>query len=249
MSRNWMIAAAAVVVLSAGTACAATPANITQALANTARPAADAGRDAARKPGELLAFGGVKSGDKVVDLVMGGGYFTRILSGAVGPKGQVIAYQPSEFVQFRAAYADEQKTAVAFAGNITGLTQSLGALDLPDGVDLVLTVQNYHDLHLTPFPTDTASKVNAEVFKSLKPGGVYLIVDHAAAAGAGLEVANTLHRIDPAKLKAEVEAAGFKLEAESPMLADAADPHTANVFSPAIRGKTDQFIMKFRKPK
>ena len=138
---------------------------------------------------------------------------------------------------------------MAFASNITGLTQSLGALDLPDGVDLVLMVQNYHDLHLAPFPADTAAKVNSEIFKSLKPGGVYLIVDHAAAAGAGLEVANTLHRIDPAKLKAEVEAAGFKLEAQSPMLADATDPHTANVFSPAIRGKTDQFIMKFRKPK
>ena len=249
MSRNWKIAAAAVLALGAGSAGAATPANITQALANTARPAADSSRDVARKPGELLAFGGVKPGDKVVDLVMGGGYFTRILSGAVGPKGQVIAYQPSEFIQFRAAYADEQKAAVAFASNITGLTQSLGALDLPDGVDLVLTVQNYHDLHLAPFPADTAAKVNSEIFKSLKPGGVYLIVDHAAAAGAGLEVANTLHRIDPAKLKAEVEAAGFKLEAQSPMLADATDPHTANVFSPAIRGKTDQFIMKFRKPK
>ena len=249
MSRNWKIAAAAVLALGAGSAGAATPANITQALANTARPAADSSRDVARKPGELLAFGGVKPGDKVVDLVMGGGYFTRILSGAVGPKGQVIAYQPSEFIQFRAAYADEQKAAVAFASNITGLTQSLGALDLPDGVDLVLMVQNYHDLHLAPFPADTAAKVNSEIFKSLKPGGVYLIVDHAAAAGAGLEVANTLHRIDPAKLKSEVEAAGFKLEAQSPMLADAADPHKANVFSPAIRGKTDQFIMKFRKPK
>lgn len=249
MSRKWMVAAVAVLALCGTGTQAAPSANITAALANSARPAEDVSRDAARKPGELLAFGGVKPGDKVVDLVMGGGYFTRILSGAVGPKGQVIAYQPSEFIQFRAAYADEQKAAVAFGTNISGLTQSLGALNLPDGVDLVLTVQNYHDLHLTPFPADTAAKVNTEVFKSLKPGGVYLIVDHAATAGAGLEVANTLHRIDPAILKAEVEAAGFKLEAQSPILADVTDAHTANVFSPAIRGKTDQFIMKFRKPK
>lgn len=103
-------------------------------------------------------------------------------------------------------------------------------------------------MHLTPFPKDTAAKVNAEVFKSLKPGGVYLIVDHVAVAGSGLEPPMKVHRIDPAIVKQEVEAAGFKLERESPMLKDAADPHTANVFDPAIRGKTDQFVMKFRKP-
>jgi predicted methyltransferase len=87
------------------------------------------------------------------------------------------------------------------------------------------------------------------VFKSLKPGGIYLIVDHTALAGSGLEAADKIHRIDPAIVRREVEAAGFKLEAESAMLAAPEDPKTANVFSPAIRGKTDQFVMKFRKPK
>ena len=180
---------------------------------------------------------------------MGGGYFTRILSGVVGPKGQVIGYQPAEFIQFQASYGENQKKVAAAYANVVPLISTFGALDLPDGVDLVLTVQNYHDLHLKPFPADTATKVNAEVFKSLKPGGIYLIVDHAALAGSGLEAADKIHRIDPAIVRREVEAAGFKLEAESAMLAVPEDPKTANVFSPAIRGKTDQFLMKFRKPK
>lgn len=249
MARKWMMAAAAAVALAASGAQAATPANIAAALADKARPESEVARDAARKPGELLAYAGVKPGDKVVDLVMGGGYFTRLLSVAVGPKGEVIAYQPSEFIQFQAKYGEDQKKVAAAYSNVKPMTTSFGDLDLPDGVDLVLTVQNYHDLHLTPFPKDTAAKVNAEVFKSLKPGGVYLIVDHVAPAGSGLEPPMKIHRIDPAIVRQEVEAAGFKLESQSDLLKDTADPHTANVFDPAIRGKTDQFVMKFRKPK
>ena len=249
MNRRWMMAAVAVVALGAGSVQAALPANVAAALADKARPAEDSARDAARKPGELLAMGEIKTGGKAVDLVMGGGYFTRILSGVVGPKGQVIGYQPAEFIQFQASYGENQKKVAAAYANVVPLTSTFGTLDLPDGVDLVLTVQNYHDLHLKPFPADTATKVNAEVFKSLKPGGVYLIVDHTALAGSGLEAADKIHRIDPAIVRKEVEAAGFKLEAESAMLAVPEDPKTANVFSPAIRGKTDQFVMKFRKPK
>lgn len=249
MTRKWMMAAAAALVLGASAAQAAPSANIAAAMADKGRPADEVARDAARKPGELLEFAGVAPGQKVVDLIMGGGYFTRLLSVAVGPKGQVIAYQPSEFIQFQAKYGEDQKKVAGAYPNVTALTSSLGALDLPDGVDLVLTVQNYHDLHLTPFPKDTAAKVNAEVFKSLKPGGLYVIVDHVATAGSGLEPAMKVHRLDPAIIKQEVEAAGFKLEAESPMLKDASDPHTASVFDPGIRGKTDQAVMKFRKPK
>ncbi|MFZ3006725.1 MAG: methyltransferase [Phenylobacterium sp.] len=239
---------AAVATLAATTASAQVPANITTALAAPSRPAADSARDAARKPGELLAFTGVKSGDKVVDLIMGGGYFTRILSGAVGPTGRVYAYQPAEFVGFSADYGKALKDVAAAYPNVTPLSMAFAALDLPDGLDLVLTVQNYHDLHLKPFPADTAAKVNAEVFKSLKSGGVYLVIDHEAKTGTGIADADTLHRIDIAAVKAEVEAAGFKLESESQLLDTPADPRTANVFDPVIRGKTDQFVLKFRKP-
>ena len=163
MTRRWMISAAAILALSGAAAQAAVPANIAAALADKARPAEDSARDALRKPGEVLALGEVKTGGKVVDLVMGGGYFTRILSAAVGPKGQVIGYQPAEFIQFQASYGENQKKVAAAYANVTPLTSTFGTLDLPDGMDLVLTVQNYHDLHLTPFPKDTAATVNAEV--------------------------------------------------------------------------------------
>lgn len=249
MTRTWMLAAAAAMALGVAAAQAAVPPHIAGALADKGRPAEEAARDAARKPGELLEWAGVKPGDKVADLIMGGGYFTRILSVAVGPAGHVYAYQPEEFIRFQASYGENQKKVAGAYANVTPVTSTLGALDLPDGLDLVVTVQNYHDLHLKPFPTDTAAKVNAEVFKSLKPGGVYLVVDHVAAPGAGLAAADSVHRIEPSIVKQEVEAAGFKLEAESPLLQVSDDPHTANVFDPAIRGKTDQFVMKFRKPK
>ncbi|TAL30674.1 MAG: methyltransferase [Phenylobacterium sp.] len=249
MTRNWMLAAAAVVALGATTAMAAIPANIAAALADKGRPAEDVAKDPVRKPGETVALLEVKPGAKVVDLVMGGGYFTHILSAAVGPNGTVVAYQPAEFIQFQASYGENLKKVTAAHPNVTPIDSSFGALDLPDGLDAVLTVQNYHDMHLTPFPKDTAAKVNAEIFKSLKPGGVYLVVDHVGAPGSGLEAAMKVHRIEPSIVKAEVEAAGFKLESESPILRNTTDSHTANVFDPSVRGKTDQFVMKFRKPK
>lgn len=248
MARTWMMAAVAAVALGASApAWAAVSPPVAAALADKGRTE-DAAKDAARKPGELLDWAGVKPGQKVADLVMGGGYFTRILSVAVGPKGHVYAYQPSEFIQFQAKYGEDQKKVAGAYANITPLTTPFGGLDLPDGLDLVLTVQNYHDFHLGPFPKDTAQKVNAEVFKSLKPGGLYVIVDHVAVTGSGLEAASKVHRIDPAIVKAEVEAAGFKFVGENALLKDAADPHTASVFDPSIRGKTDQFVYKFRKP-
>ena len=249
MVRNWMIPALSALALIGGVASAAVPTNITAALADPGRPAADVARDAARKPGELLALGGVKTGAKVADLIMGGGYFTRILSTAVGPTGRVYAYQPSEFIQFSANYGVQQKAVAAAYANVTPLTTPFSALDLPDGLDLVLTVQNYHDLHLKPFAADTAANVNAEVFKSLKPGGTYLVVDHQGAPGSGLAAADAVHRLESSVARKEIEAAGFQFDSESAMLRDASDAHTANVFDPAIRGKTDQWVMKFRKPK
>lgn len=249
MARKHLVSVLAVLALSAGgVAFAEVPANIAKAVADPSRPAADTARDAARHPGEILAMAELKPGQTVVDYVMGGGYFTRVISGAVGPNGTVYAYQPAEFIKFMAKYGEDQKTVAAALANVKPLNGPMVGLDLPDNVDAVITVQNYHDMHLKPFPTDTAAKANAEIFKSLKPGGVFLVIDHAALAGA-TTAPDTLHRIDIAQVKAEVEAAGFKLESESPLLADKADTHTVSVFDPSIRGKTDQFILKFRKPK
>lgn len=249
MTRKLMLSACAALALVGTAAIAATPAHITAAIADKSRPAEDVAKDAARKPGETIALMDVKPGAKVADLIVGGGYFTHILSAAVGPNGRVVAYQPDEFIKFQASYGENLKKLAAAHANVTALDQPFASLDLPDGLDAVLTVQNYHDLHLTPFPKDTAAKVNAEVFKSLKPGGVYVVVDHVGAPGSGLEAAMKVHRIEPSIVKAEVEAAGFKLESESQILRNADDPHTASVFDPSLRGKTDQFVMKFRKPK
>lgn len=249
MARKHMVSVLAVLALSvSGAAFAQVPANIAKAVADPSRPAADSARDAARHPGEILALAGVKPGDTVVDYIMGGGYFTRLLSAAVGPKGTVYAFQPAEFIKFKAQYGEDQKAVAAALPNVKPLSGPMVGLELPAGADVVITVQNYHDQHLKPFPVDTAAKANAAIFKALKPGGVFLVIDHAALAGA-TTAPDALHRIDIAQVKSEVEAAGFKLEAESPILANPADPHTALVFDPAIRGKTDQFILKFRKPK
>lgn len=250
MARNLTISVLAVLAI-AGAAAAAVPANITAALGDMKRPPADSSRDVARKPGELLALAEVKPGQKVADFMMGGGYFTRILSPAVGEKGHVWAFQSAEFIGFRAAYGTDQTKVVADYTNVTPLAAPIASAGLPDGLDLVLTVQNYHDLHLNRMPPGTAEAANKEIFKALKPGGIYLIVDHAAAPGTPTEeAANKLHRIDEAVVKREVEAAGFKLVTEDDkLLANPADPHDKGVFDPSIRGKTDQFVLKYRKPK
>ncbi len=113
-------------------------------------------------------------------------------------------------------------------------------------VDVIWTAQNYHDLHNAA--PDMATNVNKAVFAALKPGGLYVIIDHAAAAGAPADVTRTLHRIDPAVVKAEVIAAGFAFDGESKVLANPADDHSKLVFDPAIRGHTDQFAYRFKKP-
>jgi predicted methyltransferase len=251
MARNLMVSVLAVAAFAgAGPAMAAVPANLTAALGDQKRPPADSSRDVARKPAELLALAEVKPGQKVADFMMGGGYFTRILSAAVGPSGKVYAYQSSEFIKFRAAYGTEQSSVAADYANVVPLTAPIASAGLPDGLDMVLTVQNYHDLHLKAFPAGTADLANREIFKALKPGGLYVIVDHAATAGAPLSVADTQHRIDEANVKTEVEAAGFKLvTADDKLLGNPADPHDKGVFDASIRGHTDQFVLKFRKPK
>jgi predicted methyltransferase len=251
MTRAFAVTATILAAMTVGgAALAAVPANLTAALGDIKRPPADSSRDVARKPAELLALAQVKPGQKVADFMMGGGYFTRILSPAVGPSGKVYAYQSSEFIKFRAAYGTEQSSVVADYKNVVPLTAPIANAGLPDGLDMVLTVQNYHDLHLKAFPADTADIANKEIFKALKPGGLYVVVDHAAQPGAPLSVADTLHRIDEAKVKSEVEAAGFKLATEDDkLLANPADPRDKLVFDPSIRGKTDQFVLVFKKPK
>ena len=159
----------------------------------------------------------------------------------------MTAWQPAEFIGFQASYG-EALTAADALPNVDAIRSPIGAPEFPAVLDLIFTAQNYHDLHLQPFPADTAAKVNALAFAALKPGGLYVIVDHDAAAGSGISAAHTLHRIDVEAVKREVEAAGFVLDGQSDLLARAEDPRTANVFDESIRGKTSQFMLRFKKP-
>jgi predicted methyltransferase len=228
----------------------APPAYVTAAVASPDRPKADTDRDGLRHPAELIAFAGIKPGQSVGDLMPGGGYFTRIFSGVVGPKGHVFAFVPAEFVGFRATAADKVKAIAALPAyaNVAVVTVPFAETAAPEPLDLIWTSDNYHDVYGGEGSPEAAAKLDQAVLKALKPGGVFIVVDHSAP-GADGSVAKTLHRINPETVKQQVEAAGFKLEAESQILADPADPHTIPVFDGAIRGKTDQFVFKFRKPR
>jgi predicted methyltransferase len=251
--RRMVWIAAAVSVLAA--ACAtpgidqpkATPESYVSVVADPARPQADRERDVARKPAEILAFAEIRPGQEVLEIVPGGGYFTRLLAGAVGPQGKVYAYVPTEMVgKFN---SDTQAKALDAAyPNVEYATDPLTQKAPGPFADVVFTVQNYHDFHTPLLGSPNIADVNAAIWSTLKPGGLYVIIDHAALAGTGATAANTLHRIEPAQVRREVEAAGFVYAGSTEVLRNPADPKTANVFDPSIRGRTDQFAMKFRKP-
>lgn len=212
------------------------------AVASADRPEADKARDADRKPGEMLAFAGVRPGWKVAEISPGAGYFTRVLSLTVGANGYVYTStrRPSPAITAWAQGHPNVSLEKVEPGNALA----------PEPVDLVWTTQNYHDFKNQKIgDSDVAVLTNRAAFAVLKPGGVYLVSDHQAAPGAGITQTETLHRIEDAAVIREVEAAGFKLEARSDMLRHAQDDHTLKVFEGPIRGKTDQFVLRFRKPR
>ncbi len=224
---------------------------IAAAVADSSRPDSDTTRDADRKPVQTLVFAGIKSGDKVADYVADAGYFTRLFASVVGSTGHVYAVEPTAFFQydhFVKAVAELQGYVVTHPNVTVTTAAALEGLKFPEKLDLFWISQNYHDLHDKFMgPVDTAA-FNKAVYDDLKPGGYYLVLDHSAAAGATADVTETLHRIESSTVRREVEAAGFKFDSESLILANPADPRTARVFDPTIRGHTDQFILKFRKP-
>jgi predicted methyltransferase len=222
---------------------------VAAAVADPGR-AADKDADARRHIAEVISFSGVKPGDKVVDLIPGSGYFTKVFSKVVGPKGHVYMIWPYEYA--KEAQPDPVRNAdLAKTGypNTSVIQQPGAKFETPEPVDLVFTVQNYHD-----YPDKFMGKIdpmvlNRAVFKALKPGGVFLVVDHTAEAGSGMRDTDTLHRIDPAIVKQQVSAAGFQFVGESDALRNKADDLKKVVFDKSIRGHTDQFIYKFVKPK
>lgn len=212
---------------------------IATAVADSQRPAADAARDAVRKPAEIVAFAGVKPGDKVAEIAPGGGYYTRILAKAVGPEGKVYALMPAFFAN-RPGGLDGINALAAQYGNVEVVVIDYAATKLPEPVDLVWTTENYHDL-----ANGDVATINKWVFAALKPGGTYFIEDHAAP-GTGTSATSTLHRIDPAAVKEQVGAAGFTLEEESDVLHNPNDPHDVNPRE--VQPTSDKFALRFRKP-
>jgi predicted methyltransferase len=220
------------------------PPAIATAVADSGRPDADKARDAARKPAEIVAFAGVRPGDKVAEFLPGGGYYTRILAKAVGPDGHVYVLVPAGFAQ-RPGGLDALNALAAQYGNVTVVATDLTNFTLPEPVDLAWTTENYHDMHNGPAPSFAG--VNEATFRALKPGGIYFVEDHSAAPGTGITATSTLHRIEPAAVIEEVTAAGFTLDAQSDLLANPDDPKTAGVRDPSIQGETEKFAMRFRK--
>ena len=202
--------------------------------------------DPAWKVPEVVAFIGLKKGYKVADIV--GLRLTASLAQAVGPTGKVYAVETAEVVKNHPDLLTKMKALAAQSPNVV-VSDDPVASALPSGLDAVFIRQNYHDLYDKFMGPADVPAFNKAVFAALKPGGVYVVLDHAAAAGSGIGATETLHRIDPARVKADVLAAGFKLDAESSILANPSDDHTKNVFDASIRGHTDQFLYRFRKPK
>lgn len=256
MRPSFLTSALAVVLLAGCAATSAPPssgtAHLRASLQHPQRSNADRARDATRRPGDVLAFFGIEPGDTVLDLYSGGGYYTEIVSRAVGRGGVVHAHNNQAYLTF----ADKELQA-RFAKrrlkNVRRFTAENNALDLPANTyDKALLILGYHDIYYIDekngWPRIDGPKMLAEIFRSLKSGGVLGIVDHAAVHGAPVDVGGTLHRIDPERAVREITAAGFVLEARSDMLANANDERTLTMYDPSVKSKTDRFVLRFRKP-
>jgi predicted methyltransferase len=228
------------------------PDGVASALSDPRRPTEQVELDANRKPAVTVAFAGVKPGDHVADFMPGNAYFTRILSDVVGPSGHVYAFTPAEQIANCPARETAGTRAIArdsTYANVTVLTSTLANFQMPEKLDLIWTSQNYHDLHDSFLGPPDIAKLNAGFFSALKPGGVFLVIDHVAEAGSGLRDTETLHRIDPIQMRREIEAAGFVFEGEIDALRNPGDDHKRAVFDASIRGKTDQVVYRFRRPR
>ncbi len=245
MRPTFLIAAAALAITASGALAAGTPSYVSKAIADASRPKDDAATDPARDPADTIAFAGVKPGMVVGELFPGGGYYTRMLSDVVGPKGKVIGLENAGWKD--SVTADQQ--LLPALKNVSLDVEPFGQFKLDQPIDLFWITQNYHDLHIAKYGAVDMADFNRRVFAALKPGGTYFILDHAANPGTTPDQITALHRIEKAQVIREVTAAGFKLVAEGDFLHRPADDHSKSIFDPAIRGKTDQYALKFVKPR
>ena len=246
-------ALAGAMLLMATAAQAGTPAYLSAAVSASGRPAQAVVLDAGRKPAQVLAFLGLKPGMAAADIMTGSGYWAEIMATAVGPKGKVTAFEPAQFYND----PDEQKawkTLTERRPDIDFVRYPFEAFTAGGRqFDFVIINLNYHDLYWESakygIPRTDPRAFLKELFAAVKPGGVVGIIDHVGPAGDTRALVDKLHRIDPSTVKADFAAAGFRFEAASPLLANTSDDHRKLVFDPAIRGKTDRFLYRFRKPK
>ncbi|MET3651659.1 class I SAM-dependent methyltransferase [Dyella japonica] len=253
MKRFRLIAVAALLTVTAAVAAPAThplPSFVGLAIADKHRPEEDRALDEQRKPAVVLGYTGIKPGDVVVDLMPGKGYYTRLFSRMVGSKGKVYALQPAEMDKIAPKGLESVRSFAGKEGyaNVSVLVEPVNELKLPEPVDVIWTSQNYHDLHDPFMGAPDMAKLDKRLFDALKPGGILIVLDHAAADGTGITKTNDLHRIDPAAVKSELTAVGFQFDGESDALRNPADDHTKGIRDPSIKGNTDRFIYKFRKP-
>jgi predicted methyltransferase len=225
---------------------AVAPDPILAAVQSPARPEEDRARDGDRRPHEVLSFFGIGPGDKVAEMMAGRGYYVEILARAVGPQGVVYAHNNAFVVQRFAGEALDERLGRPGLDHVIRLDRELEDPGLPRGeLDAVLMFLFYHD---TFWMNADRARMNQAIFDALVPGGVFGVIDHHAEVGSGPRDVKSLHRIDAELVKAEILAAGFVLDGESDLLRHAADDRTTNVFDPEMRGKTDRFVYRFRKP-
>ena len=231
----------------------AAPADVAGAVSAPGRPAEAIALDAGRKPAEVLAFAGLERGDRALDLFTGSGYYAEIMGRAVGPTGSVFAWEPANFLndQTRRQIAELR----ARQPNVAVVAMPADAVTLPAAAfDFVMIHLNYHDAYWQStrfrFPRMDPDAFLHTVFQSMKPGATIAVIDHVANPGGDTRaVVEALHRIDPAVIRADFARAGFVLDGESDLLRNPADDHTKLVFDPAIRGRTDRVVYRFRRPR
>ncbi len=246
-------ALAAALCLAAPTLAAPAQADFAAALARPDRPADAVALDASRKPAEVLAFLGLKPGMKAADIMTGSGYWAEIMANAIGPKGKVTAFEPTQFY----TAPDEQKVWAALTARRPDIDfvryPFEGFAAKPASFDFAIINLNYHDLYWESaqykIPRSDPAAFTRALFAAIKPGGIVGIIDHVGPAGDTRAIVEKMHRIDPATVKADFEAAGFVLEARSDLLANPDDDHSKLVYDPSVRGKTDRFVFRFRKPR
>ena len=224
------------------------PADLSTLLANSSRSAEDQARDAGRKPAAIIEFLGIKPGMRVLDVIAAGGWYTEVLALAVGPDGHVVAQNPPVILEMRDG-ANEKAISARLAGNrlpnVSRMNSGFEDIATIAGTfDAAITALNFHDIYNNRGPEAALATLQA-IYTALKPGGVFAIIDHVGVAGADNA---ELHRIEKSLAIETAKSAGFVVEGDANILANAADDHTQGVFAEGLRGNTDRFVLKFVKP-